>query len=210
MAACHPYTVEFFGKSVHATLPHQGCDALAMAVKAYNDIYLMKAREIDPFAKLVLSVSSIQAGHAHNVITDYAKMLISFRYYNEEIHRFVDGRIKKLCANAADELGGSVKFTDAESCPAVFNDPRVTEAARKAAVKVAGQSNVTEVVQKLSSEDFAHFLKRKPGALLRIGTRNEAKGCTENAHNAGFMLDEDALMLGGRLLVQFVMDSKGI
>jgi len=210
MAACHPYTIEFFGKSVHATMPQNGHDALAMAVKAYNDIYIMKAREVDPFTKLVLSISSIQAGHAHNVITDYAKMLISFRYYNEEVHRFIDSRIKQLCTNAAQELGGTVKFTDAVSCPAIYNDPQVVAAVEKAAAKVVGEGNVVPVVQKLSSEDFSHFLTRKPGAIIRIGTRNEEKGCTEAAHNSGFMLDEDALQNGARLFVQFILDGSEI
>ena len=206
MAACHPYTVEFFGKSTHATLPHRGCDALAMAVKAYNDIYIMKAREVDPFAKLVLSVSSIQAGHAHNVIADYAKMLISFRYYEEDIHRLVDGRIRQLCANAAEELGGRAAFIDAVSCPAVYNDPKVVEAVKRA----AGEGSIVEVSQKLSSEDFSHFLTRKPGAMIRVGTGNEALGCTQAAHNSDFKLDENGLLSGARLLVQFILNGDRI
>ena len=210
MAACHPYTIEFHGKSVHATQPHQGHDALAMAVKAYNDINLMKCRELDPFAKLVLSVSSIQAGHAHNIITNYAKMLISFRFYNMEVHDLVDRRIKQICRNAAEELDGTVEFTDAISCPAVYNDPGVCTVVRKAALKVVGEENLAEVPQKLSSEDFAHYLTKKPGAMIRIGTRNEAKGCTEAPHNSGFMLDEDGLINGSRLLVQFVLEQSEV
>ena len=206
MAACHPYTIEFHGKSVHATQPHRGHDALAMAVKAYNDINLMKCRELDPFAKLVLSVSSIQAGHAHNIITNYAKMLISFRFYNMEVHDLVDRRIKQICRNAAEELDGTVEFTDAISCPAVYNDPGVCAVVHKAALKVVGEENLAEVPQKLSSEDFAHFVSKKPGAMIRIGTRNEAKGCVEMPHNSGFMLDEDGLINGSRLLVQFVLE----
>lgn len=210
MAACHPYTIEFHGKSVHATQPHRGHDALAMAVKAYNDINLMKCRELDPFAKLVLSVSSIQAGHAHNIITNYAKMLISFRFYNMEVHDLVDRRIKQICRNAAEELDGTVEFTDAISCPAVYNDPGVCAVVHKAALKVVGEENLAEVPQKLSSEDFAHYLTKKPGAMIRIGTRNEAKGCTEAPHNSGFMLDEDGLINGSRLLVQFVLEQSEV
>ena len=206
MAACHPYTIEFFGKSTHATLPQQGCDALAMAVKAYNNIYIMKAREVDPFAKMVLSVSSIQAGHTHNVITDYAKMLISFRYYEEDLHRMIDGRIRQICKNAAEELGGKAVFTDAVSCPAVYNEPKVVEAVKRA----AGEGNVIEVPQKLSSEDFSHFLTRKPGAMIRVGTGNEALGCTQAAHNSDFRIDENGLFSGARLLVQFVLNGDEI
>ena len=62
------------------------------------------------------------------------------------------------------------------------------------------------MLQKISSEDFAHYLQHKPGVILRIGTRNEAKGCTELAHTSHFMPDEDGLINGCQLFVQFVME----
>jgi len=206
MAACHTYSIDFHGKSVHATAPHRGHDALAMAVKAYNDIYLMKARELDPFSRHVLSVSSLQAGHAHNIIPGEARMLISFRFYDMRTHDFIDGRIRRICGNAAQELGGRAEFTDGISCPAVYNDPGVIAVAKKAAVAVVGEERVVAVPQKLSSEDFSHYLTRKPGALIRIGTRNTEKGCVEMTHNSGFMIDEEALKNGSELFVRFVLE----
>ncbi len=206
MAACHPYTIEFHGKSSHATLPQNGRDALAMAVKAYNDIYLMKCRELDPFSQHVLSISSIQAGTAHNVIAQYAKMLISFRFYDMETHDKIDGRIKQICRNAAEELGGSVEFTDRISAYAVINDIGLAEKVRSAAAKVVGSENVIQVPQKLSSEDFSHYLRKKPGVMFRLGIGNEEKGSVEAPHTSKFRVDEDALILGAKTFVQYVLD----
>ncbi|MBR0139996.1 MAG: amidohydrolase [Firmicutes bacterium] len=206
MAACHPYTIEFHGKSSHATLPQNGRDALAMAVKAYNDIYLMKCRELDPFSQHVLSISSIQAGTAHNVIAQYAKMLISFRFYDMETHDKIDGRIKQICRNAAEELGGSVEFTDRISAYAVINDIGIAEKVRSAAAKVVGSENVIQVPQKLSSEDFSHYLRKKPGVMFRLGIGNEEKGSVEAPHTSKFRVDEDALILGAKTFVQYVLD----
>ena len=206
MAACHPYTIEFLGKSVHATVPQQGRDALAMAVKAYNDIYLMKARELDPFAPHILSISSIQAGHAHNIIAESATMLISVRFYNMAIHDKIDMRIRQICRNAADELGGEVRFNDRISCPAVINDAQVVERVRAAAIQVVGEGNVLPSPQKLSSEDFSHFLQRKPGAMIRIGTGNEALNCCNLPHTSRFNVDESALIKGSRMFVQLALN----
>ena len=206
MAACHPYTIEFHGKSVHATLPQNGRDALAMAVKAYNDIYLMKCRELNPFSQHVLSISSIQGGTAHNVIAEYAKMLISFRFYDMETHDKIDSRIKQICRNAAEELGGTVEFSDRISAYAVINDYTVTEKVRAAAEKIVGKENVVPVPQKLSSEDFSHYLRKKPGTFFRLGIGNAEKGCTEAPHTAKFKLDEDALILGAQTFVQYALD----
>jgi len=103
-------------------------------------------------------------------------------------------------------MGGTVKFTDGISCPAIYNDPGVVDVVRTAAAKVVGQENVVQVPQKLSSEDFSHFLTKKPGAIIRIGTRNEEKGCTESAHNSGLKLDEDGFRNGARLFIQYVLE----
>ena len=207
-AGCHPYTIEFFGKSTHATTPQNGCDALAMAIKAYNDIYMMKCRELSPFDEHVLSISCVQGGHVHNVIPAYAKMLISLRFYDIEVNNKIDSRIKMICQHAAEELGGTVKFTDSVSTGAVINNPVVTEKLRAAAEKALGAENVFEMPKKMSSEDFAHYLQKKPGGFVNIGTRNEAKGCVFGVHNEKMQLDEDVLIKGSKVFVQYVLDNK--
>lgn len=63
--------------------------------------------------------------------------------------------------------------------------------------------------KKLSSEDFSFYAAKKPGAFLRLGTRNAEKGCTTLPHNNDFLLDEDALETGSRVFVQFVLDNMG-
>ena len=70
-----------------------------------------------------------------------------------------------------------------------------------------GEDKVVTMPQKLSSEDFSFYADAKPGAFLRLGTRNEEKGCTTLPHNNDFLLDEDALELGSRVCVQFVLDN---
>lgn len=205
-AGCHPYVVEFFGRSVHATQPQNGADALAMAVKAYQNIYLMKCREVDPFSNHVLSISSLQSGHAHNIIADYAKMLITVRFYDLEIEQKFDRRIKMICRHAAEELGGTCQFTDAISAYPVINDHEVTQKIYRAARKVVGNEKVVEIGSRMSSEDFSHFSRKKPGAIFHLGTGNEAKECVQPLHDSGFTLDEAALLVGSRVYAQYALD----
>ena len=61
--------------------------------------------------------------------------------------------------------------------------------------------------EKLSSEDFSQYLTKKPGVFIRLGTRNADKGCTTLPHNNDFMIDEDALIYGSDVCVQFVLDN---
>ena len=206
-AGCHPYTIEFIGKSAHATMPQNGCDALAMAGKAYNNIYLMKCREMDPFCQHVLSISSLQAGHVHNAIPDYAKMLISVRFYDLAVNEKIDARIKQICCNAAQELDGEVRFTDHISSYPVINTPEATEHMARAAATVLGEGNAHPLSPKMYSEDFSHYLQDVPGALVQLGTGNKAAGITAPLHSNVFCIEESALRKGSEVFVQYVLEN---
>lgn len=207
MAASRPITLELYGKSAHATLPQTGRDALAMAVKAYNGIQFTLTREMDPFKRYVCSVGALNAGSTTNVIADYAKMQISVRTYDTELDKFLFERISRIAANAAEELGGTVKVTSELKAYPVVNDPVLSQRILESAAKVVGRENTGEFPIKMSSEDFSFYLTKRPGVFFRLGTRNEKKGCTTLPHNNDFRIDEDALPTGTRTCVQFVLDN---
>lgn len=61
LAAPNMITLEFYGQTAHAAVPEKGHDALAMAVKAYNNIQMVLTREMDPLENYVLSITITQA-----------------------------------------------------------------------------------------------------------------------------------------------------
>lgn len=207
MAASQPITIEFFGKTAHATLPQTGVNALAMAVSAYTGIQNMLVTRLSPSAEYVCSVGMLQSGVTDNVIPDYAHMKLSLRTYEPEQEAFIIERIQSISENAAAAQGGTMRLTTETKAPPVINDPAVAARVLAAAKSVVGEENVFPMPKKLSSEDFSFYLEKKPGALFRLGTRNESKGCTTLPHNNDFMLDEDALDVGSRVCVQFVLDN---
>ena len=206
MAASTPITVEFFGKTAHATLPHTGKDALAMAVSAYNNIQLMLAREMDPFKKWVCSVGQLTAGTTHNVISDHATMKLSLRTYEVALNNYIEGRIEQICAQAAESFGGTYTYKGGMSAYPLYNDPELSKEVLASAAKVVGQENIVTMPPKMSSEDFSWYLTKKPGVFIRLGTRNAEKGCVTLPHNNDFLIDEDAFQLGCKTCVQFVFD----
>ena len=56
----------------------------------------------------------------------------------------------------------------------------------------------------MGGEDFAYFLQKIPGAIFWLGCGNQEKGITEMLHNAKFVMDEDALILGTAIHVNLV------
>ena len=207
MASSRTVKIEFFGKTAHATLPHSGVDALAAAVKTYNNIQFMLTREINPFDRYVCSVGKLSAGTTQNVIADYAEMLISVRAYSDEVDEHIARRIEQIAQNAADELGAEVKVDSKLKCYVVYNDPYISDLVLSSAAKVIGEDNIADMPVKMSSEDFSHYLTKKPGVFFRLGTRNKEKGITTLPHNNDFNIDESALPIGSQVCVQFVLDN---
>lgn len=207
MAASHPVHIEFFGRSAHATMAHSGHDALAMAVRAYTGIQSMLATRMNPFDQYVCYVGMLSAGKTDNVVPEYAEMKISLRTYDPVVEKQIIERIEKICENAAAEFDGRAKMGDKIKALPMVNNPTVMEAVFAAVEKVVGKECIVTMPRKLSSEDFSFYLEKKPGAFIRLGTRNEKKGCTTLPHSNDFMLDEDVLDIGSKVCVQFVLDN---
>lgn len=209
MASSRNIKLEFFGKTAHATLPHTGRDALAAAVATYNAIQQMLGTTMNPFAKYVCTIGRLSAGTAHNIVADYADMLLTVRAFDMALDRRLDDSIRALAAECAARFGCTSADTSTLKAFVVYNDPYISELVLASAQRVLGASRVTHIPEKLSSEDFSQYLTRKPGVFFRLGTRNEQKGCGGLQHNNDFILDEDALPAGTDTCVQFVLDHMG-
>ncbi len=207
MASCRNFLLEFFGRTAHASLPQTGKDALAAAVGIYNGIQTMLTRKTDPFAHYICSVGKLNAGTTQNVIADYAQMAGTIRTYDLELDKMIIENIKDIAKKTADSFGCTCKITTDLLDAVVYNDPEICDIVLESAKKVVGEENIAQMPTKMSSEDFANYLLKKPGVFIRLGTRNEEKGCTTLPHNNDFLIDEDALPSGTDLCVQFVLDN---
>ena len=207
MASSRTIKLEFFGATAHATLPHTGKDALATAVKTYNDIQFMLTREINPFEKHLCSVGKLAGGTTQNVIADYAEMLISLRTYNMELDNYIEKRIIQIAKNNASEIGIKVEVDSDLQCLILHNDENISDCLLKSAEKVVGKEKIANVPQKLGSEDFSHYLRKIRGVFFWLGSKNVEKGITTFLHKNDFNIDEDALSIGSSVCVQFVLDN---
>jgi amidohydrolase len=60
---------------------------------------------------------------------------------------------------------------------------------------------VVSTQQSLGGEDFAWYLERVPGAMLRLGTRTPG-GPTYDLHQGDLRVDDRAVGIGARLLAR--------
>jgi len=207
MASSRNLRIDFYGATAHATLPHTGVDALAAAVRTYNDIQYMLARELNPFAKYVFSIGKLEGGTTQNVIADHAYMLGTIRTFDMEVDSFLIRRIGQIAESCAKQIGARAEVNSSLKALVVYNNPYISDLVLASAEKVVGAENIVQMPEKLSSEDFSQYLTQKPGVFFRLGTRNAEKGCTTLPHNNDFKIDEDAFPIGTDTCVQFVLDN---
>lgn len=205
-AACDPITLTFHGKTAHATLAHEGIDAIQMALQAWNRLHQMVLQEVGD-RRYIFSLGYFHGGTAHNVISDLCQMKISFRYYDSAFGATVRKKGLEILDDICKQFGGTVDIDWETSAPAVINDERLTEIYAAAAKKVAGDNCGANRVS-MGSEDFAWFLTKVPGIATRLGTGNPEKGITALGHTNNYRIDESAFQNGVLGLVQFVLDMK--
>ncbi|MBQ2050557.1 MAG: amidohydrolase [Spirochaetales bacterium] len=203
----NPITVEFFGKSSHATHPEEGADALAMAVRFINDYQYLLTRHVAPDEVVASSICSLHTGNdSYNVIADYARIKMTLRTFSDETNDRIESHIRSLASSCAEQFGGSARVDAGINYPANYNDDAVCAMMHSAHSKVVGEENAIVAVLDITSEDYSYFARIRPSCYFRLGTRNEQRGCTQELHSNDFMIDEDALAIGCKAFVQFVLD----
>jgi amidohydrolase len=208
MPTSRHFKIEIGGKSVHATAYHKGIDALSIAVKMYEGIQSIAAREVPPQEKVVCIVTKLNAGTAQNIVPDYAVMQGTIRTFNVPLSEFIHERVLSLAKSLSEYHGVEIKVHAPLKSTCVYNNPYLSELMFESMEKVVGKENVVITEFGLGSEDFSRFTDIVPSVLFKPGVRNEKKGFTKLVHQVDFDLDEDALLYGAQNFVQFVIDNQ--
>ena len=203
MAACMPYRIRFFGKTAHATAPETGVDAIRMAYEAYGALEKAVKEEAKD-ERYIWSVGIFQGGTAHNVISDYAELTVSFRYFDPAFADRALRRVEAECQAIADRFGGSFRIEAGVSSNAVYNDPALVERFRQV-IEKDPELKLREEHMRMGSEDFNWYLSKAPGFLFRYGIRNEETGCTAAGHCNTFKVDENGMKYAIQAFTDFAL-----
>lgn len=169
MASADTAKITIKGKGGHASRPHLTIDPIVVACNLVVALQTVVARNIDPTQTAVVTVGTIHAGEAVNVIPEYAKLAISVRSFDAGIRDLLQERITKLTNAVVEGFGASAEIAYERGYPVLVNSPEETEFARMVAEELVGTDNVSTCHLIPGSEDFACYLEHKPGSFLRLG-----------------------------------------
>ncbi|KAJ5243292.1 uncharacterized protein N7469_001619 [Penicillium citrinum] len=124
MAACDSMKITVFGRGGHGSQPHQTVDPVLLASHIVVRLQTVVSREINPNDLAVLTVGSLHAGQAENIISDRAEIGVDFRSVKLEIREQIIAGIKRI-VEAECAASGSPKppiFTPTRRFPPTLND----------------------------------------------------------------------------------------
>jgi len=201
-ASCQDFTMTIKGRGGHAARPHLAIDPIAVAAALITQIYQVIPRQVDSRNPLVVSICQIHAGAASNVIPDTAALSGTIRALDNDSAARARDQIDSICRGTELIFGAEIASEFQRRIPGVVNDPSVTACCAGAAGEVTGiDSVVTGGSAGLGAEDFADYLQSVPGCMMRLGGKFHDRPVTP-LHTPTFDIDESALILGSRLLIQ--------
>jgi hippurate hydrolase len=192
MAATDEFSFTIKGSGGHAAMPHKTVDPIAIGAQVVANLQLIASRTVDPLRSVVVSVTKFNAGFAHNVIPDEAKLAGTVRTLDPEVRDLAEQRLRQIVNGIAATHGAEAEIHYHRNYPVTFNHAAETDHAVAAARTIAGDANVNaEVDPMMGGEDFSYMLNARPGAFIFVGN-----GQTAGLHNAAYDFNDEVIAHG--------------
>lgn len=192
----------FTGKGGHGSAPHHTQDPIPVLAEYIQAAYTWRSRALDQRMPCTLSICSVHAGTAHNIIPGQAEFRGTFRTLSQAVKIKGKSELTLLAEHIAQAHGMAVKFSWIDGYPPLCNDPQATQIALSSAQEALGNDTILPLsIPCMGGEDFAYYLAKIPGCFWFINTQNPEKGITVPNHNSAFTVDESLLSRAMSLLL---------
>ncbi|WP_121115972.1 M20 metallopeptidase family protein [Croceibacterium ferulae] len=203
LAAADMLRIAVTGRGGHASLPHQTRDPVPVAAEIVTAIQALITRRYSAAEATVITITTLQAGSAHNVIPNEAVLSGTIRTLSAERRQDVRTALARLADGiaAAHECTAEVTVTD--GFPPTVNDPRAAALVAEVAGALPQADYLPMAHPLMGAEDFSYVLQQVPGAMAFLGVApadSNDPAAQPGLHSTRMMLDEAALPRGAALL----------
>lgn len=190
----------------HSARPHEGIDTIWLATLIAQSLYQHIGRITDSRNSSVMTLCRFFGGQAFNVIPMEAEFGGTLRSTNLDDQQ----KLKDYIVKTAEHLG---RLYDAETevvfdngAPPVDNHPDIIKNLARTIRETYGQEAIYDIPRpSMGSEDFAHYLRYVPGALLRVGTASSDE-TRYPLHDSKFDIDEKAIASTVNLMTRVLIN----
>ena len=201
MASSDEINIIVKGRGGHAAKPAERDNALlavAKIVSVLSEMYPEPRRDVSRNVSndVLLAFGSFIADGTYNVIPSEVTLKGTMRTFDETKRKTLKDNILKVSKEIASEYGCEADVFIESGYPSLKNDVKLTEKCATFAKEILGESNVKELPQLMTAEDFAWYSQKVPACFYRLGTANPAKGIDSKQHTSTFDIDENSMKIG--------------
>lgn len=208
MAGGDIFHVRIEGKGGHGALPQETADPIVAAAQVITALQSIVARNISPLDTAVVTVGSLRAGDAFNVIPQHAELTGTFRTYRSEVRQKLIERFESLVNHVCVGMDCKAAINIQRLTPAVINDAEIARRVRTAVERIP-ELRVEAGYQTMVSEDMAFIMERVPGCYIMVGSANAEKGLNFGHHHPRFDFDEAALPNAAAVMAASILELLG-
>lgn len=208
MAATDVFELIIEGVSSHGSSPHLGHDAIVAAGAVITTLQTIVSRINNPLKPAVVTIGTIKGGQRFNVIANEVVMEGNVRTFDKNFRKEIENHIREISENIAKAHGCIARLKYRYGTGIVINkDKDLVDIAQNAVKKLYGEETLIEMEKITGGEDFSLLMEKAPGIFGYIGTKNpDIAGSEKINHHECFTVDEDSLIRGTAVTVQFAID----
>ena len=203
LAAADQIEIVVEGRGGHASMPHDTRDPVPVACEIVTALQTLVTRQFNAHDPVVVTISRIEAGSAHNVIADRAVMKGTMRTLSPEHRARLRDAIHLLVAGIAGAHGLTAEVTILEGFPVTICDARAVDFGEAVARQMFGAEAFLRLPAPImGAEDFAYVLEKVPGAMFFLGVSHEGEEWSQccGIHSTRMMIDESVMPQGAAYL----------
>lgn len=211
MAASDRFRIVVKGRQTHGSRPWGGVDPIVAAADIISTAQTIVSRRMNiSELPVVVSFGAIKGGIRYNIIPDEVELIGTIRTFDEGMRQKVFEELKSVAEKVAAAHGATVlnEVPDTTGNPVMVNNPELTTRSINGLIKTAGDKNVVNMSLVMGAEDFSYYAQEVPGFFFFVGATSKGQDASRapSNHSPQFFLDESALPLGTRALLQVSLD----
>jgi len=211
MAAADSFRIVVTGKQTHGARPWLGIDPIVAAADIVTAAQSIVSRRMNLTVQpVVLSFGMVRGGIRSNIIPDQVELVGTIRTFDPAMREQVFTELRRVASNIAQAHGATaeVRVPDDVSYPVLVNDPALLAKVLPSLQRAVGAANVVPIPLSTGAEDFAFYAAQVPGVFFYVGATPAGTdpATAPSNHSPKFFLDEGALAVGARALLQLSLD----
>ena len=201
-ASADTFSIELLGKGAHGARPHEAVDPIIGTGALIMALQTIVSRRLNPAHAGVVTIGTVHAGTAENIIPDKAKLTGTLRAVDPATRQLLHDEVKRITETTAAVYGLKSIVEVENGTPPIVNQPLPISWAQQAVRTLLGEEAIVPLgFLNMAGEDFAFYLEKMRGCFLRIGAREDG-GKPIAAHSPHFYAADESIFVGAAVLAE--------